>query len=169
MNTRFRGRTSTIDAMNPAQDTSHLDVLSVREPEVALLATNGVSVFSAMNRVQDTLHNVLSVRERQVTLLAAKGLANKLIARELNVAEGTVKIHLHNVYQKLGIKGRYALAGVTGKLPLQPRRGLLPPCQSDNEGGLITPSRGSGRRQLLGQSRPSDSSDACLLSGMKPP
>jgi DNA-binding CsgD family transcriptional regulator len=97
--------------MNCVQDTSHFDVLSVREPEVALLAAKGVSVFSAMSRVQDTSHfNVLSVRERQVTLLAAKGLTNKLIARELNVAEGTVKTHLHNVYQKLGIKGRFALA-----------------------------------------------------------
>ncbi len=45
----------------------------------------------AMNRVQDTSYfNVLSVRERQVTLLAAKGLASKVIARELNVAEGTI-------------------------------------------------------------------------------
>ena len=47
-----------------------------------------------MNRVQDTSHfDVLSVRERQVMLLAAKGLANKLIARELHIAEGTVKQH----------------------------------------------------------------------------
>jgi two-component system nitrate/nitrite response regulator NarL len=52
----------------------------------------------------------LSTREREVTLLAAKGLANKQIARELNVAEGTVKLHLHKVYQKLGIKSRFALA-----------------------------------------------------------
>ena len=81
-----------------------------------------------MNRVQDTSHfNVLSVRERQVMLLAAKGLANKLIARELHIAEGTVKIHLHRVYQKLGIKGRYALAVRAGNLPSQPRRGRLPP------------------------------------------
>jgi DNA-binding CsgD family transcriptional regulator len=145
MNTRFRGRTATLDAMNRVQDTSQFDILSVREREVALLAAKGVSVFSAMNRVQDTSHfNVLSVRERQVTLLAAKGLANKLIARELNVAEGTVKSHLHNVYQKLGIKGRYALAGGTDKLPLQPRGERLPPCQSDNEGWLIAPSMDSG-------------------------
>jgi len=64
-----------------------------------------------MNRVQNGSHfNVLSVREHQVALLAAKGLATKVIARELNVAEGTIKSHLNRVYQKLGIKGRYALA-----------------------------------------------------------
>jgi len=81
----------------------------------------------AMNRVQETSHfNVLSVRERQVTILAAQGLANKVIARELNVAEGTIKVHLHRVYQKLGIKSRYALAVRAGNLPSQPRRGRLP-------------------------------------------
>jgi two-component system nitrate/nitrite response regulator NarL len=78
--------------------------------------------------VQETSHsNVLSVRERQVTILAAQGLSNKVIARELNVAEGTIKVHLHSVYQKLGIKGRYALAVRAGNLPSQPRRARLPP------------------------------------------
>ena len=128
MNARFLRKTSTLDAMNHVQDSSHLDVLGMREREVALLAAKGVSVFSAMNRVQNTSHvNVLSGREHQVALLAAKGLTNKLIARELNVAEGTVKIYLHTVYQKLGIKGRFALAVRTQNLPLPPRRGRLPP------------------------------------------
>jgi DNA-binding NarL/FixJ family response regulator len=53
-------------------------------------------------------------------LLAAKGLANKVIARDLNVAEGTVKLHLHRVYQKLGIKSRFALAVRVGNLPPKP-------------------------------------------------
>jgi ATP/maltotriose-dependent transcriptional regulator MalT len=74
-----------------------------------------------MNKMQGSLNpDVLSVREREVMLLAAKGLANKVIARELNVAEGTVKLHLHRVYQKLGIKGRYALAVRSGKLLSKP-------------------------------------------------
>ncbi len=80
-----------------------------------------------MNQVQDTSYfNVLSVRERQVALLAAKGLASKVIARELNVAEGTIKSHLHKVYEKLGIKGRFALAARAGNLPPQPIRGRFP-------------------------------------------
>jgi DNA-binding NarL/FixJ family response regulator len=76
-----------------------------------------------MNKVRGSSNSdVLSVREREVTLLAAKGLANKVIARELNVAEGTVKLHLHRVYQKLGIKGRFALAVRVSNLPAKPRR-----------------------------------------------
>ena len=110
----------TLNGMNGVLDTSDLDVLSRREREVTVLPANVVMVFSAMNRVRDTSHfDVLSVRERQVTLLAAKGLANKVIARELNVAEGTIKSHLHKIYQKLGIKGRWALAVRTGNLPPQ--------------------------------------------------
>jgi DNA-binding NarL/FixJ family response regulator len=54
--------------------------------------------------------DVLSIREREVMRLAGKGFANKTIALELNVTEGTIKLHLHNIYQKLGIKGRVALA-----------------------------------------------------------
>ena len=81
-----------------------------------------------MNQVQYTSYfNVLSVRERQVALLAAKGLASKVIARELSVAEGTIKSHLHKVYEKLGIKGRFALAVRAGILPPQPIRARLPP------------------------------------------
>jgi two-component system, NarL family, nitrate/nitrite response regulator NarL len=57
--------------------------------------------------------NVLSAREREVMFLAASGLANKEIARRLNVAEGTIKVHLHRIYQKLGLKSRFALAVLT--------------------------------------------------------
>ena len=74
-----------------------------------------------MNKVRGSLNSeVLSAREREVMLLAAKGLANKVIARDLNVAEGTVKLHLHRVYQKLGIKSRFALAVRVGNLPPKP-------------------------------------------------
>jgi two-component system nitrate/nitrite response regulator NarL len=36
----------------------------------------------------------------------AAGLSNKQIAGKANIAEGTVKIHLHKTYQKLGISNR---------------------------------------------------------------
>ena len=84
--------------------------------------------LDAMKRVQDTSYfDVLSVRERQVTLLAAKGLANKVIAHELNITEGTIKLHLHRVYQKLGIKGRLALLVRARNLPPATEARFLPP------------------------------------------
>lgn len=52
----------------------------------------------------------LTLREREVATLVAKGLSNKQVARYLNLREGTVKIHLHNIFTKLAVKNRTALA-----------------------------------------------------------
>jgi two-component system, NarL family, nitrate/nitrite response regulator NarL len=51
----------------------------------------------------------LTARERQIARLVMSGLRNKSIAGELQLCEGTVKIHLHNIYRKLGIRNRTAL------------------------------------------------------------
>jgi ATP/maltotriose-dependent transcriptional regulator MalT len=49
---------------------------------------------------------VLSARELEVLLLAARGLSNGRIATSLHVAEATVKRHLANVYEKMGVGSR---------------------------------------------------------------
>jgi two-component system, NarL family, nitrate/nitrite response regulator NarL len=51
----------------------------------------------------------LTGREQQVAKLAKSGLSNKGIAKSLGLSEGTVKHHLHRVFQKLGIRSRSAL------------------------------------------------------------
>jgi DNA-binding NarL/FixJ family response regulator len=56
-----------------------------------------------------------TVREREVMRLAAKGLTNRAIAHELNVTEGTIKLHLHNIYRKLAINSRFALAALVNR------------------------------------------------------
>jgi DNA-binding NarL/FixJ family response regulator len=52
---------------------------------------------------------VLTPRELQIAGAVASGLRNKEIADKLGIAEGTVKIHLHVIYEKLNIDGRMAL------------------------------------------------------------
>ncbi len=52
---------------------------------------------------------VLTPREIEMVRMIAQGLRNKAIADRLNITEGTVKIHLHNIYEKLRIDGRLAL------------------------------------------------------------
>jgi DNA-binding NarL/FixJ family response regulator len=53
--------------------------------------------------------DALTRREREVATLVCQGLANKEIARQLELSEGTVKIHTHAIYQKLGVRNRAGL------------------------------------------------------------
>lgn len=55
-------------------------------------------------------YEVLSSREIEVIHLVAGGLTNKLIGKKLYISEGTVKTHLHKIYDKLHVDSRLALA-----------------------------------------------------------
>jgi len=57
----------------------------------------------------DDEKHLLTTRERQIIQVAAQGASNKQIAQQLKLAEGTVKVHLHRIYGKLGIANRTAL------------------------------------------------------------
>ena len=52
----------------------------------------------------------LSIREREVLQLTTKGLANKQIARALGISEQTVKVHLGNVFRRIGVADRTSAA-----------------------------------------------------------
>jgi len=52
----------------------------------------------------------LTPRELEIVRMVTRGLRNRSIAEQLFISEGTVKIHLHNIYQKLGVSGRLELA-----------------------------------------------------------
>lgn len=52
---------------------------------------------------------VLTPRELEIVRMIAQGLRNRAIAERLSISEGTVKIHLHNVYEKLKVDGRLEL------------------------------------------------------------
>jgi two-component system nitrate/nitrite response regulator NarL len=69
----------------------------VRGGEVDEVENDDVAAF---------LRNELSKRQREVLSLALRGLPNKTIARQLSIAEGTVKVHLSMVYRALGVKNR---------------------------------------------------------------
>ena len=56
------------------------------------------------------VEKVLTPREVEVVRLVAAGLRNKQIADQLSITEGTVKIHLHTVFEKLGISSRMELS-----------------------------------------------------------
>jgi DNA-binding NarL/FixJ family response regulator len=53
---------------------------------------------------------VLTPRELEIVRLVATGLRNKQIADQLSITEGTVKIHLHTIFEKLGVSSRVELS-----------------------------------------------------------
>jgi len=52
----------------------------------------------------------LTKRELEIVRMAESGLRNRSIAEQLRISEATVKIHFHNIYQKLKVNGRLELA-----------------------------------------------------------
>ena len=64
----------------------------------------GRALLSA--RTASSPADALSEREREVLLLVARGLPNKLIARELEISEKTVKAHLTSIFRTIGVTDR---------------------------------------------------------------
>jgi DNA-binding NarL/FixJ family response regulator len=81
-------------------------------------ARNGRPVRIAMTasapaRAESDAVNSLTDRQREVLRLLLEGQSNKEIARALGVLEGTVKVHLRTVMQRLGVRNRTQLALAT--------------------------------------------------------
>ena len=56
------------------------------------------------------ISGALSPREMEIMLRVAEGLSNKEVGRRLKISEGTVKMHLHSIYQKVHVTNRTSLA-----------------------------------------------------------
>lgn len=72
-------------------------------------AGRALATLLKRNEGERGLAAVLTQREIEIVRRVATGLRNKEIARELCIAEGTVKIHLHNIFEKLKVGSRMEL------------------------------------------------------------
>lgn len=54
--------------------------------------------------------STLTNREHEILSLIAKGMSNKVIARELDISDGTVKVHVKHLLKKLGLRSRVEAA-----------------------------------------------------------
>jgi two-component system nitrate/nitrite response regulator NarL len=68
------------------------------------------AALRAERRPQTATEAGLTEQERRILELIAGGLSNKLIARELDIAEGTVKVHVKHILRKLGLRSRVEAA-----------------------------------------------------------
>jgi len=98
--------------------------------------------------------DVLTPREREIATLASAGLSNRQIARQSSLVEGTVKIHLHNIYGKLGVKNRTALAALLNGYRLDwTNSSMARPTLSATSLGIATlASAGLSNKQIARQS-----------------
>ncbi|WP_223246780.1 LuxR C-terminal-related transcriptional regulator [Sulfuriferula thiophila] len=64
----------------------------------------------ARGELKQDVFNTLSPREREIVELVAQGLPNKTISVRLNLSENTVRNHLSNIMDKLGMKNRVQVA-----------------------------------------------------------
>lgn len=73
---------------------------------------NGLLARSLRDEAQATERSLAPLTEREKDILGclANGLSNKLIARDLNIAEGTVKVHIKNLLKKLKFRSRLEAA-----------------------------------------------------------
>lgn len=79
------------------------------ESLVALVAEHHFDASSANSVVQE-LTSTLTERERQTLTLIAHGRSNKLIARDMRISEGTVKVYVKSLMRKLKMRSRLELA-----------------------------------------------------------
>ena len=71
-----------------------------------------VSSGQRNSAIAENVLKVLTHREREIMRLVSEGLSNKAIARRLNISHGTIKVHLHHIYEKLEINNRTVLAAL---------------------------------------------------------
>jgi RNA polymerase sigma factor (sigma-70 family) len=76
------------------------------------LSTSEESIAPEQGANADKNMTLLTERERQIMLLVAEGLSNKEIGRRLNITDGTIKVHLHHIFQKLDVNNRTVLAAL---------------------------------------------------------
>jgi two-component system nitrate/nitrite response regulator NarL len=75
--------------------------------------------------VQGSPFAKLTPRENEILVLLAEGQSNKVIARNLGISDGTVKLHVKSILRKLGVHSRVEAAVIAVEHGLRAGRGDL--------------------------------------------
>ncbi|EQB05448.1 hypothetical protein L288_12445 [Sphingobium quisquiliarum P25] len=104
---------------DPNDILSCIDTILAGDIYVDHLITHQVYLHSIDSTKNFSLLNsALTQREWEIVELACNGMRNRAIALRCGVSEGTVKVHLRNVFQKLGIRSRSEL--IVAKIGMAP-------------------------------------------------
>ncbi|MFJ2683273.1 response regulator [Pseudomonas sp. NPDC087342] len=98
------------DALLAYMRNCHKGAIVLDSTLIALLADQGGSVTRPTHDSDPLDTGNLTEREGQTLALIAAGMSNKQIGRELGISDGTVKIYVRNLLQKLSLHSRLELA-----------------------------------------------------------
>ena len=113
--TSFSDRQRILDALDAgaagyvlkhAEPDELLDAIRAAHAGGSPLDPKAARVLLDRRRTSSASPTKMSEREEEVLRLVASGLANKQIARQLGIAERTVKAHLTNIFQRIGVTDR---------------------------------------------------------------
>ena len=93
-----------------------LDEVAVGRTWIARELLQQAQELKTADRAPNTGLRALTPRERAISGLVALGKRNREIGGDLGISEGTVKVHLHRIYEKLGVTNRTELAILSRKL-----------------------------------------------------
>jgi two-component system nitrate/nitrite response regulator NarL len=93
---------------------------SVVSPQMTSKLVQGLKA-PARGEPTQTERDKLSPREREILAFLAKGASNKEIARDLDLAESTVKIHVQHILRKLNLSSRVQAAVYAVEAGLAPK------------------------------------------------
>jgi two-component system nitrate/nitrite response regulator NarL len=97
--------------VSPEMMTKLVTAFRAKGPQGGAASAASAAPAGAPAPVRDSSGlNLLSVREREVLQLIAQGDSNKVIARKLDIAETTVKIHVQHILRKLQLTSRVQAA-----------------------------------------------------------
>lgn len=96
----------------PSELVSCINAVRAKKTWFPTTVRGAIDRESERRGVGKRLMNLLTDREIETARLAVRNIPNKAIAHTLGIAEGTVKIHLNSVYNKLGVRHREGLIAV---------------------------------------------------------
>ena len=118
-NVRMSVATMKKGAVNFLEKPFDDDELLKSVDDAVQLSRKLLSEKSEVKRASELLSK-LTPREKEILSLLVTGMLNKQIGSDLNIAEQTVKLHRHSIFEKLGVKslpGLVRIAGIAGFKP----------------------------------------------------
>lgn len=97
--------------MEPEDIVEHIKQAATGRMAISERLTHTLAIaLRKPNRKPENPLSGLTSRELEILKLIAKGLSNKLIARELDISDGTVKVHVKHLLKKLNFRSRVEAA-----------------------------------------------------------